>query len=500
MELNFNLFNNHIKDFDAFIYKEKSSKNNLDNHFLFYELYQKLIHDEIEKTKQLNAKFTKSLFEKNNKYNKLNRNNSYGSEFKKVCSFESIDDEDERLNIIIRTYLNKISHDTFDKVSEQLMEKLLEIKNMNIFKILSEEIVNKCIYDNKYRNIYINLCSKIWNNKKIHYNLINIEKEDHLFYAVYQLEENSTKKMGPFNSIEVLKDNIFRKLNFKNFFVDFIQELYYKKELELDNLNDQEFFSKKKKTLLLVELLAILFINKHINFDIINIIIIDLLHQDNNFDDVKEIEYELLHVMMKFIYENNKTFKFYEQKKIIEQFKNVLNNILKISKDQITKRSSFFIENILHIFEKILNDEKFDSSNLSTKNVDDFIKQDLLDSAKKNKVFYFKNSFDSQSLIIKKEMINILMNKVLENPKCVNESNCLREISKDYILLFENNLYKIIENLDDIILDIPNIKNHINEFVNDLQLNQTILIKLNEKINQLKEDSDEEDDGFSFRQ
>jgi len=94
---------------------------------------KKLIHDEIEKTKQLNAKFTKTLFEKNNKYGKLSRNNSYGSEFKKVCSFESIDDDDERLNIIIRTYLNKISHDTFDKVSEQLIEKLLEIKNKEYF-------------------------------------------------------------------------------------------------------------------------------------------------------------------------------------------------------------------------------------------------------------------------------------------------------------------------------------------------------------------------------
>ena len=43
MELNFNLFNSHIKDFNAEIYKEKSSKNNLESHFLFYELYQKLI-------------------------------------------------------------------------------------------------------------------------------------------------------------------------------------------------------------------------------------------------------------------------------------------------------------------------------------------------------------------------------------------------------------------------------------------------------------------------
>ena len=500
MELNFNLFNSHIKDFNAEIYKEKSSKNNLESHFLFYELYQKLIHDEIEKTKQLNAKFTKTLFEKNNKYGKLSRNNSYGSEFKKVCSFESIDDDDERLNIIIRTYLNKISHDTFDKVSEQLIEKLLEIKNMNIFKILSEEIVNKCIYDNKYRNIYINLCSKIWNNKKIHYNLINIEKDNQLFYALYQIEENQTHKMGPFNSIEMLKDNIFKKLNFKNFFIDFIQELYHKKELNLETLNDEEFFSKKKKTLLLVELLAILFINKHINFDIINIIIIDLLHQNDNFDNIKEIEYELLHVMMKFIFENNKTFKFYEQKKIIEQFKEILENILRLNEGNISKRSIFFIESILVIFGKILKDEKFESGNNSSKNMDEIIKQELLDSAKLNKVYFFKNTFNNQSMMLKKDLINILMNKVLENPKLLNELNCLKEISKDYILLVENDLFKIMDNLDDIILDIPNIKQHVENFVDELQLNKNIITKLNEKIKILEEDSDDDNDTFSFRQ
>jgi hypothetical protein len=500
MELNYNLFNSHIKDFDSSIYNEKSSKNNLENHFLFYQIYKKLIQSEIEKTKQLNAKFSKSLFEKNNKHNKINRNNSYGSEFKKVCSFESIDDEDERLNIIIRTYLNKISNDTFDKVSEQLIDKLLEIKNMNIFKILSEEIVNKCIYDNKYRNIYINLCSKIWNNKKIHYNLITIVKEEEFFYAVYQLEENITQKMGPFTDVEILKENVFKKLNFKNFFVDFIQELYLKKEINLEGLNDDDFFSTKKKTLLLVELLSILFINKHINFDIINIIIIDLLHQNDNFDDIKEIEFELLHIMLTFIFENNKTFKFYEQKKIIKQFEDILNNILKNNINHISKRSVFFIESNLFIFDKILKDEKYEPNN-NFKNTDNTSKQDLLDMVKTNKIYYFKTTFMNQTLLIKKDIINILINKVLENPKLINEFNCLKEISNDFMLLLENDIFKIIENLDDIILDIPNIKNHIENLVDELKLNKNILVKLNDKIEELEEleDDDDDDDDFSFR-
>ena len=503
MDLNYNLFNTHINEFDVPTYTVHSTV--LEHHFLFYELYQKLIHDEIEKTKQLNAKFTKNMYEKNNKYLKLQRNNSHGSEFKKVCSFESIDDENEKLNIIIRTYLNKISNDTYDKVSEQLMEKLLEIKNMNIFKILSEEIVNKCIYDNKYRNIYINLCSKIWNNKKIHYNLITIEKKNDSYYAVYNIDEDEINTLGPFSNVDILKETVFKKLNFKNFFIDFIQELYHKKELNLEGLDDNNFFSLKKKTLLLVELLAILFINKHIQFDIISIIIIDLLHQDDNFEIIKEIEFELLHVMMNFIFKYNKTFKFYEQKKIFEQFKGILEDIIKNNKTSISKRSMFFIESILTIFNKILNDEKYDLSknSISTDHKDNIILKDqLLEDAKKGKYYYFKCNLEKLHIDIRKDIINTLMNNVLDNQKLNNELNCLKEISSSYMLLFEKNIYKIIENLDDIILDIPNIKNHIEQFVSEMKLNNTIITKLNEKIesmDMIDDEDDDDEDSFSFR-
>ena len=508
MELNYNLFNTHIKDFDSSIYNEKLSKDNLENHFIFYQIYKKLIHSEIEKTKQLNAKFSKSIFEKNNKHNKINRNNSYGSEFKKVCSFESIDDEDERLNIIIRTYLNKISNDTFDKVSDQLIEKLLEIKNMNIFKILSEEIVNKCIYDNKYRNIYINLCSKIWNNKTIHYNLIEVKKYNNNEYiAEYNIDDYSIGNIGPFYSLDKLKEHVFKQINFKNYFIDFLQESYYKKDLDIENLEDNQFFDIKKKTLLLVELLSILFIEKHINFDIINLIIIDLLHQNNNFNEIKEIEFELLYVMIKFIYENNKNFKFIEYKKIIEKFKQIINSLMNNNVSILSKRSLYFMEEISNIFNKILNNERFDKKEKLNKKNENNLELES-DSESKNNIEFIminieKGNIDNFSYIFEKldknnkeKIITIFINKILEKKNNQHFIKSLNSIKKTNIEFIEFSLEKIMNNLDDIILDIPDICENLRNFINELEIKEKFEILLNEKMKFLNNDSSDEESIF----
>ena len=494
MSFNYKLFKEHINCFDFENYIKKSSDIFQLKYNDFYIFYVKIIKDEIEKTKQLNAKFTKNINDKNNsKFHKFNRNLNTPIEFKKVCSFESIGDEDEKLNIIIRTYLNKISTYTYEKVTDQLIEKLLENKNTNIFKILSEEIVNKCIYDYKYRNLYINLCAKIWNNKKIHFNLITINKVDNKYYASYNTDNNSEdEKIGPYDSIDKLKDYVFRKINFKNFFVDFIQELYYNKELDFENLNDEKFFNIKKKTLLLVELLSILFVERHINFDIINLIIIDLLHQDDNFNLIREIEFELLHVMIKFIYKNNKSFKFIEYKKIIAKFKEILENtISKNNSINISKRSLYFIEEIITFFKKIINNERYEHNKKDINNIENIIGYaDAGNSQLFKENLITLNNTEQKNILIK--IINSSLEKVNKNM-----IKCIKHIKYDYINIIENTMINIINNLDDIILDIPNINENIKTFIKDLGLNNNLLKKLEEKMETIDNQSDDED--FSFR-
>jgi len=493
MSLNYEIFKKHIISFDHEKYINSLDKTFIDEYHQFYDFYLKLIKDEIENTKLLNAKFSNNLKEKG-KYSKFNRS---PIEFKKVCSFESIDDENEKLNIIIRTYLNKVSNDTYEKVSDQLVEKLLQNKNTNIFRILSEEIVNKCIFDYKYRNLYINLCSKIWNNKKIHYNLTNIIKNKNIdenndeYYAEYYINDN-LEKIGPYNCIDKLKENVFKKLNFKNFFIDFLQEEYYSKDLYFDHLNDEQFFNKKKKTLLLVELLSILFIEKHINFDIINLIIIDLLHQDNNFDKIKEIEFELLYVMIKFIYQNNKSFKFIEYKKIIDKFKNILEDIAISHSDTTSKRSKYFIDEITIIFNKILKNEKY----VDDKKIENSI-DNIFEVCEKGNINDFNFHFQYLKMDDKKKLIIKLVNKFLENTKNQNLLKILSVMKSNYLETITDLLNKIINNLDDIILDIPNINKNITLFIESLELDETLLIRLEEKMSQIDDESD--DDDFSFR-
>ena len=491
MSLNYITFKENIEFFDYDNYLNSKEHEFINTYNKFYKFYINLIKDEIEKTKQLNAKFSKNINEKNNKYNnKYNRVN-YNIEFKKVYSFENINDENEKLNIIIRTYLNKITNDTYERVTEQLINKLLENKNINIFKILSKEIINKCIFDYKYRNLYINFCSKVWNNKKIHLNLVEIEKINDKYYGKYNLNDIESDKIGPFDSIDKLKDYIFKKINFKNFFVDFLQELYNNKELNLENLDDQNFFDEKKKTLLLVELLSILFIERHINFDIINLIIIDLLHQNNNFNMIKEIEFELLHVMMSFIYKNNKSFKFIEYKKIIENFKNILNSIINTDMIQISKRSKYFINEIINIFSNIINNVKYIENNDKDKDKDNNLDK-LFENALKANLNTFKYNFKIINENQKNEIILKIINKILEN----NDSNLIKSfhsIYNNHSNFIENTLSNIINNIDDIILDIPNIDKNIIKFINEFNLNNKLLIYLHEKMDSLNSDDNSDD-------
>ena len=492
MSFDYNIFKKHIKSFDYNKYLDNSHQDFNQNFNNFYDYYLKIIKEEIENTRQLNAKFNKNINDKS-KFSKFNRN---PIEMKKVCSFDSIGDENEKLNIIIRTYLNKISEDTYERVSEQLINKLLSNKNTNIFKILSEEIVNKCLFDYKYRNLYINLCSKIWSNKKIHYNLIKITKKDNSYYGEYNIFENNINEIGPFKTIDDIKDNFFKKINFKNFFVDFLQELYYNKDLNIEHLDDNTFFNMKKKALLLVELLSILFIQKHINFDIINLIIIDLLHQNNNFSEIKEIEFELLHIMIKFIYENNKSFKFIEYKKIIDKFKNILEGILNKNNCNLTKRSNYFINEIIIIFNKILNDEKFKDKKIN--NSDNF-DNNIIENAEKGYIDNFYYSFKNQKSNNKINIISILINKILENNKNNNILKCLKKIKNNHIKNIEDILYKIINNLDDIILDIPDIEKNIKYFIQELELNEELINEMNNKLETISNSEEDSDDEFTFR-
>ena len=253
---------------------------------------------------------------------KINRDND---EFKNTWVFKNPTDEFSKISILVKTYLNKISESTYKKISTDFINELLLINYPNLFEIISQEIINKCLFDNKYRNLYINLCFKIWSNKQIHYNLIDIDNKDNNYAWNCKIDKNIKSKVL-FSSEINGKNDAYYKINFKKYFIDHIQKLYRSKDLSFDNLNDDEIYLKKKKILLLVELIGILYLEKYINFDIINIIIIDLLHLNDNFKKIEDIEYEALYVLLKLIKDNKNSYT------DLLEYKNIFNDFINIIK------------------------------------------------------------------------------------------------------------------------------------------------------------------------
>jgi hypothetical protein len=453
-----------------------------------HEDFKKPIFSQTSKFKKIPNNF------KNYKYLKINRDNEDNeNEKKNNWTFENPKEDNEKISILIKTYLNKISEDTYKKISSDFMNELILIKNINLFEILCTEILNKCLFDNKYRNLYINLCYKIWNNKQIHYNLIELVTKDDSYYWEFNEKIN-----GPFNSELNAKNDAFNKINFKKYFLNHIQKLYLIKDFSFENLNEDEIFIKKKKILLLVELIGIIYIEKYINFDIINIIIIDLLHLNNNFKNIEDIEYEALYTLIKLIKEHKKNYsEFIEFKTLFNSFILHINQIME--NVILSKRSSFFLENI------ILNLKIFLSNNDNslTYNENKYVDDEKLNSTfiiklnaneNYNELYNIYKNINDKSTVIYKA-IDKFMAETKHNKNIIN---FLIEIKNSNLIT--NILEKIIENIQDIMLDIPNANEKLFYLINNINYNHT---KKTEFINILKNidesdsddsSSDEEDD------
>ena len=494
-------FKNDISSFvleEYLINLQDSSAYNLFNSFsknykhIENEDFKKPIFSQTTKFKKIPNNY------KNYKYLKINRDNE---EIKNNWIFEEPTDETDKISILIKTYLNKISQDTYKKISQDFLGELIEIDNYNLFDILSSEILNKCLFDNKYRNLYINLCYKIWNNKQIHYNQVNITIKDNNYYWSYK--NNNLELIGPFTSDHNVKADIYQKIYFKKHFLNYIQNLYKNRDTNFDNLNDEELFIKKKKILLMVELIGILFLEKYINFDIINLIIIDLLHLNNDFNtlnEIKEIEIEELYTLLKLIKENiSNNYNFSEYTIIFNEFTKIIE--LTIKDINLSKRSIFFLNDIIFMFKNFINkkNEKNNEIFKTTKlnNVDENLdnKNLFINNLKNNSHKSMTELYNKiNNIIYKNEIINKTIDTLLNNKNINNIILFLKDINHDDNIL--NNIEKIIENINDIILDIPDANNKLLLLINELdfdKIKKEKFINILENINNdLSEESDKE--------
>ena len=493
MNFSYSSYKNDIESFDLEEYLQNLDPilNNLFNDFIDNykdiesEDFKKPIFSQTSKFKKIPNNF------KNYKYMKINREND---EFKNTWVFKNPTDESSKISILVKTYLNKISESTYKKISTDFLNELLLINYPNLFEIISQEIINKCLFDNKYRNLYINLCFKIWSNKQIHYNLIDIDNKDNNYVWNCKIDKNIKSKLL-FSSEINAKNDAYYKINFKKYFIDHIQKLYRSKDLSFDNLNDDEIYLKKKKILLLVELIGILYLEKYINFDIINIIIIDLLHLNNNFKKIEDIEYEALYVLLKLIKDNKNSYTdLLEYKNIFNDFINIINQIL-TSDLNISKRYIFFLNDVITILDFFASNNKQNIKINCKKTITNTAINTLTNttintsinisintatntSTNNNIIDLFKNNTNSIDSIINiyktidlnnhckiiHDSIELFIDQRNINMLIINFFNEIKEYELIYSIL-EN----IIKNIDDIRLDVPDINKKIIFIIENLE-------------------------------
>ena len=435
---------------------------------------------------------------KNYKYLKISRENE---EVVNTWNFDSPTDESDKISVMIKSSLNKISQDTYKNISIEFIKELEEVKYCNnLFDILSKEIINKCLFDNKYRLLYINLCNKIWNNRIIHYNLVNIvNKEDNFFWDY----ENQT--YGPFNKEIDAKNDIFNKLNFKKFFVNYIQKLYINKDLSLENLADDDFFKKKKQILLLIELISIMYLEKYISFDIINIIIIDLLHLNDNFAKIEEIEFESLYTIVKLIKEhkniNLNLNNLNEYKFIIDEFIVIINKI--IENNSISKRSDFFLKATIEIL-SYLNQKTVPNMSSHIKNSDiNLNKSKFIESIKSNNISQMENIYKScecentKIYFIEKLLFYILEQKNNNEVLIVFLKNMSNSFDLNFLNFLYNKINEITNNMEDILLDSPYAKERMIFILENINKNHKKRENILELINRIGNESNSDEDSDS---
>ena len=543
---------------------EQTLKSTILSFFDFIKYYKDIENEDFKKPIfSQTSKFKKTPGNyKNYKYVKINRDNEEinkdakekkeQKEFKKAWHIENSTDENTKILITIKTFLNKISEETYKKISNDFINELIKINNENLFEILCKEILNKCLYDNKYRNLYINLCFKVWSNRDIHYNLVKINNDNNLFYWDYK-----NNIYGPFNTENEAKINIYEKLNFKRYFLNYIQNLYNNKDLNLENLSEEDFFIKKKNILLIPELITIMYLEKHICFDIINLLIIDLLDLDNSINKyIQEIEIEIIYNLIKLLKEQ-KAGKLHEYKLIFGEFINIINN--EILKENISKRSNFFLTDIISMLEllsnnniknsngfiKINNEEdngtqknlfgcgpvRFIESCRSDEGTNDSNINKFLEYLKNNNtkeliyIYSKKNNINTKKLMINKfinyfieqrlpvglgyrktggmEISSIPDAEPLDLPKVVGACERLHKNNNldiiNFLLTIEKNdselIYEILEsnvnNIEDILIDVPYANKKIIYIIENLNLNNDKKELFLNVLNNIKDDDSE---------
>lgn len=325
-------YEKHITEFDDKIYfsnknmgEDSIFDDKIDNFYNFLTLYKKVEEEDAKKsTLFFSNKFKKganvggggggpggpgspggpgpnsgNYNQSGYSYNLTHFQKQHNQKQPKVWNSHTPKNDDEKLNTLIESYLNKISDESYKKISIDFVNELIKMEDHFFFDVMVKKIVDKCVMDNKYQHLYIHLCNKIWTNRQIHYHLAEItEEDDGKYYWMPKYVGTGTSmgvtgaiKKGPFHTEMDAKLNLFQELNFKRYFMNYLQQLFIHKNVNFTHIeNDEEFFLHKRQFMVIIEVLGILYLEKYIPVDILHLVIMQLLHMTDIGVKIEPIE------------------------------------------------------------------------------------------------------------------------------------------------------------------------------------------------------------------
>ena len=466
MVFTFSLFKNDIDNFSNEDYYKNNE--NFTDFYCFLDFYKDIINDDNKKPvfiqSSKNKKGGNQQNSKGYKYFKINREQEENNNKKGWCIKNFIKDDEKNI-VFIKTTLNKISDETYEVISNELLNEINKMDyDESIFEILTNEIINKCIYEYKYRKLYINLCSKIWNNIYFHKKLFFVEKDDDDKYF-YVNKNNGESTSNLFNTPESLYEHIFVNNNFKKYFVNNLKNIIYGFDntyFTTDGLTDEEISKKKKYYLGIFDIVNVLFVEKYISADVINILIVKLLHLNDTFEVIQSLEYEALYNIVKLMSNTVFNFSYYGifYKEIINYIKQIIESC------NLSKRNSFFLSEIIELLNKFINYDIIQSPKKVWSNNDN--KQNVKDNFKNNNFKACKEIINKSNDNEKQSIINSLLLFIIEQKnissetvKFLNELN-VKEVEKEF--------YMLCNNIEDILLDIPNANIKFIKLFNELNI------------------------------
>lgn len=455
------LIRDNFKNFILDEYKNILNKELITNFLKEYEVIQK-------------QDFIKPIFTLTKKYS--NYSNKNESEWKK---YEAKNDVD-KIKEIIKSNLNKISKDNFNIISKKLILDIKKFEKKFILDIIVDEIYAKTVFDIKFQHIYLETIKNIWSDKTFYKNLVNIKKQENQFYWSIKEDDNTNGPYGPFNSLKLAENDIYKNLSLKKNFINKLQREFkmrenYMKLLDDETIIDNERFKVQRNIFGLYEIIINLFYSNNLPIFFINYILYTLFKN-------KELEYylESIHSILNLLV-NNKLFNNLPSKQKGIRKNNIDNYLLSIKsldKNNYNTRIKFIIldiEEYLNKFYSIFNYKnnsnkvinKFNNNKTNNINFEKEIKENLL-----------KNNYKKITYLLKNNMYKIEDNLLTLFDFLFEYQDKLNTVINVVSYLLEKKILKISilnkiygeinDNLDDLELDISNIRDFFANMKKDI--------------------------------